>query len=768
MVLPVRGRAVAGAMGGLAVLGMILAVMAIENVPGSEAAVLQAAGAPAGTATAGAPARTEPAAGPARAHVVTLITGERVVVSRPDGKHVAAALEAPTGGGRQRSFRALATPTAEYVVPDEALPYLGRQLDLSLFDLAEPASAVTVEWAAGARRHAIPGLAPTTSAPVTPRASATPGTASSPAESDTATTAARVSSRAAFGAGLASAPGALSGVRLIRAGAARAATPSPSVSPHFALATLVVTGLDRQGATASGGSVSVINTDDALRFVGLSSFFDGTVAFSVPEGNYSLEVNINTPGSNGAPGSESLVVLPQVSVTAPRTVVTADARTATAAVPVPTTPLPSRLEQFATMLDRVSASGAPVNSVLGFIGAAPDLYVTPVSEVTTGALHWSTYYRLDGTAPSASDGLPYLYDVEFPAASGIPDHFPDSVAPSSLATLDAAFHSDLPGHAIDTYRGSYLPWQTFSLRPVSPATAPLRRTEYVTADPDLAWVGAVVWQVDEFNGIDQGPRTVYQAGGRAPDVYLGAPLVPGSNPGTVETLPCTACLQGNTLGLAILPWSDSGGHAVDQLVQSASLTLSTQTRLYADGTLVQQSLLPTGVVTLPAPASAFRLTLDTAKSASWTTTATQTSTTWAWRSNSRAGTLPDRRTCPDGTRICAFEPLLFVDYDLGTDLGNALPAGHPATVSLRLHRQTFDSTPIVATLTLQVSADDGATWTPVPVQAGDAGQFTGTLTAAQVSAAGSGFLSVRVQASDSLATTLDQTIIRAARVSPGA
>jgi len=236
--------------------------------------------------------------------------------------------------------------------------------------------------------------------------------------------------------------------------------------------------------------------------------------------------------------------------------------------------LTSRAEQFAATLDRVSASGAQVTFTEGFIGGIPTLYVTPVPGVATGALHWYTYFRLAGTG--------VLYDVEFPSGNGIPAQSPTQVAEASLARLDAAYHSDVADHPIATYRASFQPWETFSLRPVSLATAPLRRVEYVTGRPDIAWVGALVWQVDEFNGIDQAPRTIYQAGQRVPDGYLAAPLVPGVDGGLVLAQPCAACRQGDTLGLNVLPWSD-GGHALIQLVPSATLDVTTDTRLYADG-----------------------------------------------------------------------------------------------------------------------------------------------------------------------------------------
>src|SRR5207253_10594788 len=143
-----------------------------------------------------------------------------------------------------------------------------------------------------------------------------------------------------------------------------------------------------------------------------------------------------------------------------------------------------------------------------------------------------------------------------------------------------------------------------------------------------------------------------------------------------------------------------------------------------DGTQLFQGSLPCGAVTVPHDATGYRLTLDTTKSAPWTTTATRGSTAWTWRSTARAGTLPAGRTCPDGTQSCAFEPLLFVGYDLGADLSNAVPAGEPVTATVRVFHQTFDPAADAGVLTFDVSTDDGASWTAAPVQARGGGVFT--------------------------------------------
>jgi hypothetical protein len=80
-------------------------------------------------------------------------------------------------------------------------------------------------------------------------------------------------------------------------------------------------------------------------------------------------------------------------------------------------------------------------------------------------------------------------------------------------------------------------------------------------------------------------------------------------------------------------------------------------------------------------------------------------------------------------------------------------AGSTGTIPLSVLDQAGKRVP-AAELTAQVSYDDGATWQNAPIKAG----------CAQVSyPAGSGFVSLRLHASDASGRSFDQTVIRAYR-----
>jgi hypothetical protein len=517
-----------------------------------------------------------------------------------------------------------------------------------------------------------------------------------------------------------------------------------------------VKGLDTLGAPARAGSVGVSNAEDTQRFSSLQSLVDGQVSFSVPVGHYSLEVSITTYDAANTYLGDALLIYPELDVTGPETVVTADAGTARTTVPVPATPTPSGLEQLQATYSRVSAAGTESTTAYMLVGGSPELSVTPTRPVSIGEVHWYTYFRLNAPATAAE---PYLYDVVFPSDEAVPSRFPASVPPDGLATLDATYAAENGTPTINTFRASFQPWEQFPVRFASNAVAPLRRTEYVSALPEVGWVGTAVLRPDEFNGAAQSPLTVYRPGRRSADQYLMAPAVPGVDRSTVRALPCPACRQGDQLELNLQPRTDAGGHAV-RIVSGGTSTVSSRTVVYADGVQVGEGTDPVGAIPVPAAAKQLKLQLDTTVTADWFTTASTVSTAWTWPTAAPAGPLPDGRTCSDPDAACAFQPLLFASYDAGADGTNAIAAGRATELAVTVRHQAYDPSPAAGHLTLEVSGDDGATWTPAAVTLAGGGRFTATVTPA----AGTGFLSLRIHATDPQGSTLDQTVRRALRV----
>ncbi|WP_030434932.1 hypothetical protein [Actinoplanes subtropicus] len=686
---------------------------------------------------------------PAPDRVVTLPTGERVVLAPgPGGRAVRSVQPAPGTvlgpASEPARVRTMAVGSHFYVVPDEALPYVGRQLDLALFDVSAPVAGLQVQWAPGASVHAVPGLE--LKPAVAGRSAARIG---DPAAFGVALARAARAARAARSA-VSAATGPLAGIQALHA----VASPPPTASPQFPLATLTVRGLDTRGAPAFSGSVTVTNAEDVQRFSSLQSFVDGQLSFSVPVGHYSIEVSITTYDAGNRYLGDALLFFPQIDITENGTVVTADASTARTVVPIPATPDPSTLEQLQATYSRVSAAGYDSTTAFMLIGGSPELSVTPTAPVSIGEVHWYTYFRLNSPAGAAT---PYLYDLVFPSDTGVPAQFPGAVPARDLAVVDASYAAEAGPATINTSRASFQYWEKFPIRFASTAVAPLRRTEYVAAVPDVGWIGTALASPQDGNGLAQTPMTAYAAGAHAVDDYLMAPAVPGVDRGTVRPVPCPICRQGDQLLLNLQPWTDAGGHAV-QFATTDTTTATVHGRVYADGAPIADGTGPTGAVTIPASAKQLRLELDTAVSAPWRTTAGRVATAWTWNTAAPSGPLPDGRTCARPDQPCAFQPLLFAEYAAAVDTTDAVPAGVATPLTVVVRHQAYDPAPAADHLTLEVSGDDGATWTAVTAGATGEGRFTATVTPA------AGFLSLRIHATDPLGGTLDQTVLRALRV----
>ena len=160
-------------------------------------------------------------------------------------------------------------------------------------------------------------------------------------------------------------------------------------------------------------------------------------------------------------------------------------------------------------------------------------------------------------------------------------------------------------------------------------------------------------------------------------------------------------------------------------------------KLYAGDTLEGTVDRSYGDFTVPATAGTYRLHYDLDASQALPIS-TKTSTEWTFHSN------------PVEERL----PLLLVDYRLPLDLLNR-PNGDTATFTVS--RVAGAASAKATGLKLWTSLDDGTTWQSAKVSAAAGGKYSATLPHAGKGQA----VSLRVQATDSGGSKIDQTIIRA-------
>ncbi len=697
-------------------------------------------------------ARAAAPSSPNQVATYTLITGDRVAVSMtPDGRPSVTLLSGPSGAA---SFEVMANGPHLYVLPHDAAGYIGQPLALDLFDvnaLSPDTSTttasllqLTVDYSAGSARQLPPGLNKSASGSVT------------------------VSDPRKFGQALAKqwiadkhgAPSSLfAGISHIsRAGSSAASSPQPGQ-----LFTVTVKAFDRRGQRAQGDMGVVMNADSVDSFLAGQSYYRGAFAFSVPAGHYSISSYISTVYPDNSIDF-TLAVAPEVDVTHD-TIVILDAHKGQRISA--TTPLASAPVQTQLNYQRNPQAGLSFTDSFVAFGSNA-FYATPTAPVTVGQMYFYPYVRLGDAQGSLSS---YLYDLVFPYTGAIPSNLAQTVTQGQLGTIDSRYHSPIPGRAEFEGRVGLNPWQAVTVGSVNQLAAPVARTEYVTARPDLSWLQFVMADEQNLIGFTQGNLQTYTPGEQTQVSWMAQPMVAGIEQEPTAGQPCPVCRSGDTLSTMLFPFTDNAGHIMlPDGATSESLTL------YQDGSQVGQT--PSGFASFsmsPQPAT-YKLMYDVGENAASWPTSTQVHTEWTFPSQERApDPLPPGWTCggkgggggggkggSGGGRGggCSFEPLLFTHYSTSAGLDDVVAAGGPATVDVSVsHQRGATATPITS-FTAQVSYDDGQTWQDVSPT--DEGNGVYRLHYPQPALSQTnGFAALRIQAADDAGSSIAQTITRA-------
>jgi Subtilase family len=288
-----------------------------------------------------------------RPTVVTLLTGDRVLVRHDAAGRTLASLT-PRSPHYGRPVEFVNTGTHTWVVPKLA-PSVRRRFDASVFDVAALARAgrvpLKVTFAKGSSPRNLPGLQVRTSS----ARSAAGGRSIATASYDP---------RRPLPASLASA---LRGVKRISV-AGTSLQPGPSYTLH----TLTINGVTAKNKPIPGSDVFVFNADDSRLFNTFGGIFDGQWKVSVPSGHYFVIVS-----------DFRHVVVKQVTVADVDTV--ADVSLGDATVK-PKMTGPPGLSKLSPSLD-ILGQDDPGNGFFdfGWSGAFPK--VSPLAKPTAGKLY---------------------------------------------------------------------------------------------------------------------------------------------------------------------------------------------------------------------------------------------------------------------------------------------------------------------------------------------------------------------------------------------
>ncbi|MEV6877420.1 hypothetical protein [Amycolatopsis sp. NPDC051128] len=674
----------------------------------------------------------------------TLITGDRVTArTAPDGRDTYE-IQPAAEKGAARALAHLRLGGRDYEVPGTALPYLGRGLDLSLFDVKA--------LLAGA-----------------------------PVPADTGT----------FGAALAkqfkedNARRHFGGQGLFANGASYALPGTPKRSaaqPRSVMRTVSVDATDIGGKPADTGIAFLYNTDDGNILDGNENFgyfSGGTAKFSAPDGNYSALGVFFTTDADGNITEMRFSAQPEFAVKADTTV-RVDAKRANSKLTW-VTPRPALLDDTGFLFRRAAKTGP---ALLVDIDAGPGvpIAVSPTSvPVRTGALQTYPYSRL---VSPPGPGTPYEYVLQKASTGTIPQQR-YVITAKDVATVDATYYSEYASVGRRQRSGMFT-FEDSGGRSSHPIQLPRKQTEYVSAGPDLLWFGGISkyvlpgpgsfpgWAGGQYEAIHsyQGGSSVTEDWNRFPLHPAGAvALVPLSD-GTSFTRP-GATRAGDLVRFAITPFSDNQpGHTGFGFYGEPRDTITGHYRFTQDGATLAEGD-PAGVTEagfeqeVAAGPSTLGLTIDAGRTGPMYHQSTATHTEWTWKSRHVEGTtLPPALYCARGDdgpdRSCAVEPLLTLGYAVGGLRLDGSTLSGPQGLDLTVgHLQQSTASPVTAA-TVQYSTD-GTTWQDAAVTARGDGVFHADFTATTESFRGTD-VSLRVTASDAAGATITETITAAYHV----
>jgi hypothetical protein len=338
---------------------------------------------------------------------------------------------------------------------------------------------------------------------------------------------------------------------------------------------------------------------------------------------------------------------------------------------------------------------------------------------------------------------PYQYSLMFPNVGKVAadqTHVIDSRNTAQIDTEYAGQDEPIAGLDIEY---AIRPWTDFLFGGAHDLTRPLRRTEYVSADPEIWW-WHLSWANYPFDGEFRNEPATYKAKSKSSQSWYKQVMRPGFPVGLTgwEDVGTPAYRQGDAFTVHVWPYVDGQQHAGWAFPGDV-----TSTQLYAGDQLLANTTEPIG--TFPAvPGSAtYRLTSRQQRSTPWWKYSTDVRTTWTFKSS----------TPSSGRQLL---PLLQAEYDVPLDINNRTATNFLNTVTFTVGHQPGVNGPEIKTAQAWVSYDDGAKWDQVQVIPLGNGKMLALLLNPK-SAAGADAVSLRISATDTDGNGIDQTILRA-------
>lgn len=672
----------------------------------------------------------------AAGHQVTLVTGERVHLSGPVGHEHVEVAQATVHG----VLEVHRVPGHLYVYPAALEPYVGRSLDLSLFDLetAGRDGRTAVRIAYTGQRPAVPGVHVT---------SARGGVAQGYVTDSSAAAFGQAVRRAA--AGVTPGGALFAGVRTI---AAAHDTPPP-VHPHYPMSTLRITVTTAAGKPQAEGELFLMNVDDGERYVSDAFVENGEARVSVPAGTYSLISDDFTEGPTEDTGTFTVATVNEYVVTGAGQTLAVDHRQATTR-PSVTTPRPADDAGLFLEWDRTDAADSFDFGSGYFVGPGIDLLFAPSAPAKVGDLTVTQSWALQ--QPGASPTYAYSLAV-------LDDHLPaegrrDFTA-SQLATVESTYYGDGSGSRAGWARGAEFDEAGGGGGFILPVARGTRQTEYAGATAPAQWSDFIVANIDamEDPGFFDGDLRPLPAGSTTSETWFRGALGAGIPVQTGGGF-CYACRSGNVLGVGLAPVTDSDPTHAGELFGAGDELPVARFRLYRGSKLVADEDDSTGTsLRTRESKKTYRAVVDVDRRGVEPRLSTRSRTELTFVSaRGKGARLDEDDWYCEGGDTCRALPLLQARADLPTDLQEQLPLGR-STVTVRAAQvQGAASSPVV-TATFEYRPA-GYGWQSVELHPTAEGAWTGVIDTTEDPGS---VADLRVGATDAAGSSVLQTVSRA-------
>lgn len=489
--------------------------------------------------------------------------------------------------------------------------------------------------------------------------------------------------------------------------------------------TLVHTG--RDGSPSTEHYPFIIKTDGQSEWVDVPP--DGKLR--LPRGEYLVSTKIYGPG-----GDVTDLVWPRLKLTGDHTVAL-DARLGRPlTVTVPDPAATSFLAEVVVNVPTDDGLGITVGTVAD---SFEQQYVAQLGP--PGALAGMTT-RIGSQWSRGPDA----YRLAWFSSGRLPTGFHREVRPAELATVRAGYAAGTPGSAGQLAafaRNDAIPSGGFVEDVRFPL--PTTRTEHYNVEP------GVVWE-NNFGEVHHGTGTLtnqlwgaghYRPGHTYRETWNRGILGPAfSGIRTPDRNPEEVARSGDTINVNLPLYSDTPSRYSWPGVSSGTISL------HRDGNLFAEVPSLTGTFAVPAAEAGYRLRIE-ARRGKPADLAVHTVSEWSFRSGASPG-----RTTRLPVSVIRFTPAL--------DDHQAAPAGRTVRFPVRVHGQPGAATAPLSALTVDVSYDDGKTWTRAKLtRSGDGGLVT------LHHPRSIGYVSLRATAADTAGNTVEQTVVRAYRLAPG-